>query len=44
MAIKYRKKIFIHDEGLRHIVKLMEEMKYYTVPNDLLIDRKHFFQ
>ena len=42
VAIKYRKKIFIHDEGLRHIVKLMEEMKYYTVPNDLLIDRKHF--
>lgn len=42
VAIKYRKKIFIHDDGLRHIIKLMEEMKYYTVPHDLFIDRKQF--
>ena len=42
IAIKYRKKIFIHDDGLLHILKLMEEMKYYRVPKELLIDRKNF--
>lgn len=42
VAIKYRKKIFIHDEGLRHVLKLMEEMKYYSVPRELLVDRRQF--
>ncbi len=42
IAVKYRKKIYIHDDGLLHVLKLMEEMKYYRVPKELLIDRRSF--
>ena len=42
IAIKYRKKIYIHDDGLLHVLKLMEEMKYYHVPKELLVDRRNF--
>ncbi|MFR9254341.1 MAG: ribonuclease J, partial [Merdibacter sp.] len=42
IAIKYRKKIYIHDDGLLHVLRSWRKMKYYHVPKELLVDRRNF--
>lgn len=42
MAKKFNRKIFFHDQELRHMLKQMEIMGYYKVPRDMEISQKQF--
>lgn len=42
LAKKYKRKIFFHDKGMRDMLKVLEEMKYYRVPKELQVTEKTF--
>ena len=39
---KYNRKIFFHDKGMRDMLKVLEDMKYYSVPREMLVTEKSF--
>ncbi|WP_416325314.1 ribonuclease J [[Eubacterium] hominis] len=42
LAKKYNRKIFFHDKDMRDMLKVLEEMKYYRVPKEMLVTEKNF--
>lgn len=42
MAVKYKKKIFFHDDNLRKIIKQLEDIGYFKLPKGSVIEKKDF--
>lgn len=42
LAKKYNRKIFFHDKGVRKLLKHLEMMKYYCIPQELEVTEKDF--
>ncbi len=42
LAIKNKKKIFFHDDSLKHIIDEMERIGYYKIPKELIVSKKDF--
>lgn len=42
LAIKYQKKICFHDDSVRRIIDQLEEIGYYHVPKELIVEKKDF--
>ena len=42
IAKKKRRRIYFHDEYVKSLLKILEEMRYYTVPKNLLVTDAQF--
>lgn len=42
MAVKYNKKILFHDDNLRKNIKQLDEIGYYKLPKENIIEKKDF--
>ena len=42
LAKKFNRKIFFHDQDMRDMLKILEEMKYYRVPKEMQVTEKNF--
>ena len=42
IAKKKRRRIYFHDDYIKSLLKILEEMRYYTVPKDLLVTDAQF--
>lgn len=42
LAVKYRKKVFIRDAELRKTLQYLEQLGYYRLPKNMIIEREDF--
>ncbi len=42
LAVKYKKKVFFHDDSLKTIIDEMAKIGYYKLPKDLIVSKKQF--
>ncbi|NBK97024.1 MAG: ribonuclease J [Erysipelotrichia bacterium] len=42
IAVKYKKKIFFHDDNLRKMIKQLDDIGYFKLPKEYIVEKKDF--
>ena len=42
VAVKFKKKVFFHDDNLRKIIQNLEDIGYYKLPKEFIVEKKDF--